>query len=128
MTNTDNTPQGSQPSTRELLDALCTELDDHRHRRAAQARLAAQAAATTPAQAWRGATIELDRATRAYHQAIDGTERAASCCNFAWYDAARSTEREAAVRYALAVRGEHVTRAVMVDATRVAMGAGHATA
>lgn len=85
--------------------------------------------ATTATQAWRAASMELDHATLAYHQAIDATERAAAVCNFAWYDAARSTEREAAERYVLAVRGEHVTRAAMVDATRAAMeGAGHATA
>jgi hypothetical protein len=92
-----------------------------------------QQAPTTPAlapmQAWQAATTELADAGHAYHQAIDATERAAASCNFAWYDAARSTEREAAERYTLAVRGEHVTRQVLADATRAVLnGAGHATA
>lgn len=90
-----------------------------------------QAAPTTAAlmQAWHAATTEVIDARHAYHQAIDATEQAAASCKFAWYDAARSTEREAAERYALAVRGEHVTRQAMVDATRAAMEwVGHATA
>jgi len=81
----------------------------------------AQAAATTPAQAWRQAMVELNHATHAYHRAINATETASEVCNFAWFDAARTAEREAAERYTCAVRAEHVTRAAVLAATQAVL-------